>query len=70
MADKAVAQYWALLFVDVDEVGDRWIMMRLGQHPVDIHRNKFTIEVGGCLSVTRQLDGRMVLALLPCHLEG
>lgn len=71
VADKAAAQYWDRLYVDVDTAADdRWIMMHLGNHPVDIRGNKFTIEVGGSLSVTQQLDGRVVLALLPCHLEG
>jgi len=70
VADKAAAQYWDLLYVDVDKVDDKWIMMRLGKHPVDMHGNKFMIEVGGCLSLSQQIDGHVVLALLPCHLEG
>jgi hypothetical protein len=71
VAAKAAVQYWDRLYVDVDTAADDlWIMMRLGNHPVDLRGNKFTVEVGGSLSVTRQLDGRVVLALLPCHLEG
>lgn len=71
VADKAAAQYWDRLYVDDDTAADdRWIMMRLGKHPVDIRGNKFTVEIGGSLSVVQQIDGRVILALLPCHLEG
>lgn len=71
VADKAAAQYWDHLYIDVDTAADdRWIMMRLGSHPVDMRGGKFTTEVGGSFSITRQLDGCVVLALLPCHLEG
>ncbi|KGU49670.1 hypothetical protein NY99_22485 [Xanthomonas phaseoli pv. phaseoli] len=69
VVEKAAAQYWDLLYVDVDKVDDKWIIMRLGRHPVDMHGKNYTIEVGGCLSVTQQIDGSVVLALLPCHLE-
>lgn len=71
VAEKSAAKYWDHLYIDVDTTADdRWIMMRLGSHPVDMRGGKFTTEVGGSLSITRQLDGCVVLALLPCHLEG
>lgn len=70
VAAKAAVQYWDSLYVDVDKADDLWIMIRLGNHPVDMRGNKFTVEVGGSLSVTRQIDDRVVLALLPCHLES
>lgn len=71
VAAKAAVQYWDRLYVDVDTpADDLWIMMRLVDRPVGTRGNKFTAEVGGSLSVTRQLDGRVALALLPCHLEG
>lgn len=71
VAARAAVQYWDRLYVDVDTADDdRWIMMRLGNHSVDIRGDKSTREIGGLLSVNRQPDGRVVLALLPCHLEG
>ena len=44
-------------------------MMRLGQHPVNLRGGKYTTELGGTLSITRQIDERVVLALLPCRLQ-
>lgn len=66
---KVSAGYWETLYVSSSD-DDRLLSVRLGNHPFDFRSNRFRTELGGALSISLQPDGRVLLIIIPCHVEG